>query len=109
MKQYNYKIECGDAVMNGVKVSAKAESDEAARVKILESMKKATRELDVTGLQLLGTGKLTPAQMLGAAGGKKSRRSISPEHQKKMQEGRAKKSQPNVIDNGLRGSAQSTD
>ena len=88
MKQYNFKIECSNETFNGVKVSVKAEGEAEARAKVEASMKRATKELSVSALRFLGTGKLTPAQMLGAVGGTKSRRAITEAQQRAMQEAR---------------------
>jgi len=96
MKQYNFKLNCGDDIINGTKISVKAYDEHAARVKVVGALGRATRSLQVESLELLGTGKLTPAQMMGSAGGKKSKRTISPEQQRKMQEARRKDSEENV-------------
>lgn len=93
MKQYNFKITAKDSVINGVKVSTRANTEEEARAKCVESIKNATRDLGLESLECLGTGKLTPAQMMGASGGKKSKRVITPDQQKKMQEARRKDSE----------------
>ena len=93
MKQYNFKITAKDSVINGVKVSTKAESEDEARAKCFASIKRATRDLGLESLECLGTGKLTAAQMMGASGGKKSKRAITPEQQIKMQEARRKDSE----------------
>ena len=92
MKQYNFKLNCGDDIINGTKISVEAEDEHGARVKVVDALGRATRNLQVESLELLGTGKLTPAQMMGAAGGKASKRTISPEDQRKMQEARRKDS-----------------
>jgi hypothetical protein len=96
MTQYNFKLQCGNAIIDGTKISVKAKDEHAARVKLVDVLRKATRDLNVESLVLLGTGKLTAAQMLGAAGGKKSKRVITPEDQRKMQEARRSKSPENV-------------
>lgn len=95
MTQYNFKLQCGNAIIDGTKISVKAKDEHAARVKLVDALRKATRDLNVESLVLLGTGKLTPAQMLGAAGGKKSKRVITPEDQRKMQKARQRKSSEN--------------
>lgn len=95
MKQYHFKMHCGDSVMNGVKVSAKANSEREARIKVVEAILTATRDLKLESLELLGTGRMTAAQLMGAAGGKKSKRVITPEDQRKMQEARKRDSSPN--------------
>ena len=59
MKQYHFKINCGDSVMNGVKVSAKANSEREARIKVAEAILIATRDLKIESLELLGTGRMT--------------------------------------------------
>ena len=96
MKQYHFKMNCGDAVMNGVKVTAKANSEQEARIKVVEAILTATRDLKLESLELIGTGKMTVAQLMGAAGGKKSKRVITPEDQRKMQEARRKESSENA-------------
>lgn len=92
MKQYNFRITATDSVINGVKVSTNANSEDEARENCVRSIKNATRDLGLQSLEFLGIGKLTPAQMMGVAGGKKSKRTISPEQQRKMQEARRKDS-----------------
>lgn len=96
MKQYHFKMNCGDSVMNGVKVSAKANSETGARIKVAEAILTATRDLKLESLELLGTGRMSAAQLMGAAGGKKSKRVITPEDQRKMQEARKRDSSPNA-------------
>ena len=96
MKQYHFKMNCGDSVMNGVKVTAKANSEREARIKVVEAILTATRDLKLESLELIGTGKMTVAQLMGAAGGKKSKRVITPEDQRKMQEARRKESSENA-------------
>ena len=82
--------------MNGVKVTAKANSEREARIKVVEAILTATRDLKLESLELIGTGKMTVAQLMGAAGGKKSKRVITPEDQRKMQEARRKESSENA-------------
>ncbi len=88
MKQYNFTINCGNSILNGTNVSTKAEVESDARDQVLTRIKRATKDIGLDSLELVGTGKLTPAQLLGSAGGKKSKRTITPDQQRKMQEAR---------------------
>lgn len=86
MGKYHFKLGCADSVLNGVHVSVNANSELEASIKVAESIGK----LKLQSLELLGKGRMTAAQLMGAAGGKKSRRSISPSEQEKMQGSRKK-------------------
>ena len=70
MNQYNFRITATDPVINGAKVSTKANSEEEARENCVRCIKRANRDLGVQWLEFLGTGNLTPAQMMDATGGK---------------------------------------
>ena len=84
MEKYHFEMNCGDSVLTGVHVSVAANSEIQARIKVVESL----QDLKLDSLDLLATGRKSSAQLMGAAGGKKSRRNISPEEQRKMQEAR---------------------
>lgn len=84
MEKYHFTMNCGDSVLTGVRVSVTANSEIQARIKVAESL----HDLKLDSLDLVGTGRMTAAQLMGAAGGKKSKRKISPEEQRKMQEAR---------------------
>ena len=86
MEKYHFKLNCGESVLNGVHVSVTATSELQASIKVAESI----GHLKLTSLELLGKGPMTAAQLMGAAGGKKSKRNISPEEQIKMQAARTK-------------------
>lgn len=93
MRQYNFKITAEDSVINGIKISKKADSAEEARSACITSIQNATRDLGLKSLEFIGVGKLSAAQVMGAAGGKKSKRKITPEQQEKMQKARRKVSE----------------
>jgi len=102
MEQYTFKLHLGYKPLDGTKITVKAESEDAGRKEVLAVLKTATRDLKPESLEFLGTGRMPPsrmakieAQRMGALGGKKSRRTISPEDQRKMQEARRIKSSEN--------------
>lgn len=55
MKQYNFKLHCGNAIIDGTKISVKAEDEHSARVKAVDTLREATQNLQVESLELLGT------------------------------------------------------
>ena len=55
MKQYNFKLNCGDDIINGTKISVEADDEHAARVKVVDALGRVTRNLQVESLELLGT------------------------------------------------------
>ena len=104
MKQYTFRMNLGYKPLDGTKITVKAESEDAARKQVVAIIKTATRDLKPESLEFLGTGRMTAermvkldAQRLGALGGKKSRRTISPEDQRKMQEARKRNSSQNTL------------
>ena len=103
MKQYTFKLHLGYKPLDGTNITVKAESESAGRKEVIRILKTATRDMKPESLEFLGTGRMTPARMvkidaqrLGALGGKKSRRTISPEDQRKMQEARKRNSSQNA-------------
>ena len=109
MKQYTFKLHLGYKPLDGTNITVKAESEEAGRKEVIRILKTATRDLKPESLEFLCTGRMTPARMvkldaqrLGSLGGKKSRRTISPEDQRKMQEARRRKSSENAKCAGTR-------
>lgn len=102
MKQYTFRMKLGYKPLDGTLITVKAENEEAGRKQVVDIIKTATRDLMPESLEFVGTGRMTPArvvkadaQRLGALGGKKSRRTISPEDQRKMQEARKRNSPQN--------------
>jgi hypothetical protein len=100
MKQYTFRMKLGHKPLDGTLVTVKAESEEAARKQVVAIIKTAT--LKTESLEFVGTGRMTQArvvkadaQRLGSLGGKKSKRVITPEDQRKMQEARRRKSSEN--------------
>jgi hypothetical protein len=103
MKQYTFRMKLGHKPLDGTLVTVKAESEEAARKQVVAIIKTATRDLKTESLEFVGTGRMTQArvvkadaQRLGSLGGKKSKRVITPEDQRKMQEARRRKSSENA-------------
>lgn len=102
MKQYTFRMKLGYKPLDGTLMTVKAESEEAARKEAIRIIETATRDLKPDSLEFVGTGRMTPArvvkaeaQRLGSLGGKKSKRVITPEDQRKMQEARRRKSSQN--------------
>jgi hypothetical protein len=51
MKQYDFKLNCGDDIINGTKISVKADDEHAVRVKVVAVLGRAVRNLQVESLE----------------------------------------------------------
>jgi hypothetical protein len=63
MTIYHFKMNCGDSIMNGTKVTAMATSERQAKIKILEAILTATCDLKIKSLELIGTGTMAAQEM----------------------------------------------
>lgn len=61
MKTYHFKITCKNAILNGVKTSAKAADVRQARIKVVDAMRNATQEIGLESLDLLSTEPENPS------------------------------------------------
>ena len=82
---YNYRLNC-EGIIDGTIVSFKAVNREEADAEMQRHINAMTR--NGIGFSFVRTGTLTPAQVMGAQGGAKSRRTITTKQQAALQKAR---------------------
>lgn len=82
---YNYRLNC-EGIVDGTIVSLRAIDREEADAEMQRHIEAMTR--NGIGFSFVRTGRLNTAQIMGAQGGAKSKRTISKKDQAKMQKAR---------------------
>lgn len=82
---YNYRLNC-EGIIDGTIVSFKASNREAADAEMKHHIEKMTRK--GIGFAFVRTGAMTSAQITGAQGGAKSKRTITKKQQASLQKAR---------------------
>lgn len=83
---YNYRLNC-EGIINGTIVSIKSSSRKEADARMQRQIESATKT--GIGFSFVRIGKLTPAQIMGAQGGAKSKRTITKKQQDALQKARS--------------------
>jgi hypothetical protein len=97
MKTYNYTLKC-KGILNNTLTSVRANSREEADKKVNARLESSKLEIQSSQFVFRSEGNMTIAQICGASGGQKSKRSITPEQQAKMQAARKRNSPSNYDD-----------